>query len=452
MKIKNSTLRKTILSSLCVTAFVCAAFGQNKQFDNIGLRTTDNPTSIAARHDSGRYFWEMPALSDSPDNLLPAWTPAAAIPTTAALRYGFADSGDIFYIVGGLNGSFATSTALRQYNVLTNVWTNLAPVPASSEGASATYFNNKIYATQGTAGTGFYIYDITLNSWTTGPPVPAGPTDRYGAAMGSFNNKVFVVGGGSVAPSSADVRVYDIATGLWSAGTPIPSNYLFGGYVQSGQYLYCVGSYTTSAATNLTTTYRLDMTTAPGTWTTGPVFTPGRADFALAVFNNKLYAIGGDANGGGFFDSSTQVDQLDLTTFPAGTWVASPDNLPSARQANQAGFNSTVTGSKIWSTGGYNGAGITENLFRSTAPTAASVSVSGIVTDGKSGIARATVSITGTGGIVRTVKTNSFGYFQLDGIGAGQTYILSAAAKSYTFAPQVLTVNDSISDLEFTAQ
>jgi hypothetical protein len=44
-------------------------------------------------------------------------------------------------------------------------------------------------------------------------------------------------------------------------------------------------------------------------------------------------------------------------------WAASPPVLPSARQANQAGFT-TATG--IWSTGGYNGTALAEHLFRTS--------------------------------------------------------------------------------------
>jgi hypothetical protein len=94
---------------------------------------------------------------------------------------------------------------------------------------------------------------------------------------------------------------------------------------------------------------RLDMST--GTWTSGPAF--NRADFALAMSGSKLYAIGGDASGGGFFDSVATVSELDTSTWPAGAWSSSPNDLPSARQGNQAGFFSTGrVGGEIWSTGG----------------------------------------------------------------------------------------------------
>ena len=100
---------------------------------------------------------------------------------------------------------------------------------------------------------------------------------------------------------------------------------------------------------------RLDMSSAPGVWTTGPAFTAGRADFGLAydAGTNKLYALGGDLPGGGFFDSTNAVDELSVASWPAGSWMPSPPNLilPN-RQANQAGFYGS---GQIWSVGGLEG-------------------------------------------------------------------------------------------------
>ncbi len=125
-----------------------------------------------------------------------------------------------------------------------------------------------------------------------------------------------------------------------------------------------VGGYGPTSA-NSNVTMRLDMSN--NTWSTGPVFTPQRADFALAASGSKLFAIGGDATGGGFFDVSAQVDELETSTWPSGSWISSPPNLPSARQANSAGFFTTGrVGGEIWSTGGINSsfAFLTQHLFR----------------------------------------------------------------------------------------
>ena len=129
-----------------------------------------------------------------------------------------------------------------------------------------------------------------------------------------------------------------------------------------------IGSRGSTAANNSTVSMRLDMAT--NTWTTGPTWTPQRADFGLAAAGTKLFAIGGDVNGGpngGIGDPSTEVNELETSTWPAGTWIVSPDPLPSARQGNRAGFYSTGrAGGEIWSFAGFNinGFGLDEHLYR----------------------------------------------------------------------------------------
>ncbi len=88
-----------------------------------------------------------------------------------------------------------------------------------------------------------------------------------------------------------------------------------------------------------------------------------------------------------------------------------------------------------------------------TAPgaTAANVSVAGKVMTGKSGISRVIVTVTDAAGTIRTAKTNTFGYYRFEVLPAGQTYIFNASAKGYSFAPQVLTLNDSVENLDFAA-
>ncbi len=154
---------------------------------------------------------------------------------------------------------------------------------------------------------------------------------------------------------------------MWTAGTAAPDPFLLAAYHQEGQYLYLAGGWTGGGPTGLTTTRRLDMTSAPGVWSNGPTFTMGRSDFGLAYDpgTGKLYAMGGDAQGGGFFDSTNEVDEVDISAWPAGTWNLSPPNLPAPnRSANQAGF---FGNGSIWSTGGIDGSTFTflaDHLYR----------------------------------------------------------------------------------------
>jgi uncharacterized delta-60 repeat protein len=90
--------------------------------------------------------------------------------------------------------------------------------------------------------------------------------------------------------------------------------------------------------------------------------------------------------------------------------------------------------------------------YLAAAPTAATVSVSGQVlkTNGI-GISNATVKLTDSNGLPKTVRTNSFGYYRFEEVPVGETYLLEVRHKTFNFAPQIVTVNEDISDLNFIA-
>lgn len=88
------------------------------------------------------------------------------------------------------------------------------------------------------------------------------------------------------------------------------------------------------------------------------------------------------------------------------------------------------------------------------APTAANVSVGGrVLTSQGYGIRNARVTLTNSNGATRTAITSGFGYYRFDEVAVGQTYVVAVRSKRYRFASdtQVLSVNDEITDLIFTA-
>jgi hypothetical protein len=88
------------------------------------------------------------------------------------------------------------------------------------------------------------------------------------------------------------------------------------------------------------------------------------------------------------------------------------------------------------------------------APTAARVSVSGrALTNSGQGIARVTVALTDGAGQIRYATTNSFGFYQFDGVTAGAIYTLSVSSSKYQFAEpaRVLNITETVSDQNFIA-
>ena len=86
------------------------------------------------------------------------------------------------------------------------------------------------------------------------------------------------------------------------------------------------------------------------------------------------------------------------------------------------------------------------------APTAASVPVSGRVLVGKEGLANSVVTLTGEDGITHTAKTGSFGYYRFEMVEVGRTYTITVQSRRYLFASRIITINNEIDNLNFTAQ
>lgn len=278
-----------------------------------------------------------------------AWTPGASYPIAGGIvRYAHAqcpDQPDSFYVISGVSSGSVIANAYR-YDADTNLWTSLAPIPTGSEAPQATCYHGKIYVAGGNSTTDFFIYDIASNTWTAGPALPRG---FWGPVMGSYANKIFIAGG----QATNQVYIFDIAVNAWiGTGSPMPIAAFFPGYAQVGRYLYVVGGWgDSSPAQNITATQRYDMST--NTWTTGPAFTGARADFPLAATATRLYAMGGDTNGGSFFDATTLVEYLDHTSWPSGAWTDASDPLSSALTGHGGGFcTNAVNGGEVWSLGG----------------------------------------------------------------------------------------------------
>ncbi len=148
---------------------------------------------------------------------------------------------------------------------------------------------------------------------------------------------------------------------------------------------------------------------------------------------NKLTATDGAA--GDAFGSAVAVSG---DNFLVGAYLA---NVPTPFNKSENLFGTNQQGA------GY--------VFRGNAlaPNAASVQVGGqvLTADGR-GVSRARVILTDTNGESRTALTNSFGYFRFDEVEVGQTYVFSVRHKFYQFTPQVLTVMEEISELNFTAE
>lgn len=86
--------------------------------------------------------------------------------------------------------------------------------------------------------------------------------------------------------------------------------------------------------------------------------------------------------------------------------------------------------------------------------TSANVTVGGRAIDANGhGISKVTVSMDDGTGLGRTTLTNAFGYYSFEEVPVGRTYSVSVSSKRFQFVTptRIITVDDAVSGLDFTA-
>lgn len=142
------------------------------------------------------------------------------------------------YVHGGA-GSGGDSNALWVYDPITDNWTQLANGPAN-QGCTATEINGLMYLLTSDA-CNLWVYDPLSNNWTQLATLPGTPY-KYGASACTVGGKMYVYGGDSNDPPSADFWSYDPISDTWLKITEGPTEdgyrascvigdewYLFGG-------------------------------------------------------------------------------------------------------------------------------------------------------------------------------------------------------------------------------
>ncbi|MCY7345041.1 MAG: carboxypeptidase regulatory-like domain-containing protein, partial [Pyrinomonadaceae bacterium] len=302
--------------------------------------------------------------------------------------------------------------------------------------------------TDGTLDLGF---DPNANS---GVSVIAVQTDGKILAGGGFTT----IGG---QPRNNIARL-DATTGLADSFNPNPNNFVFSIAVQSDGKILAGGFFTNIGGQSRSLFARLSndtaaLSTLTVTKTTVTLTRNGSAaQFSRVTFEqstdngatytllgsatNSFAAPAGDAKGdNGFAPSAPQVAGYTLTGL----------NLPS-------GQNILIRARGFYRTGYQNGSETTEDKVQTAfllAPTAANIAIGGRVFAGKGrGLSNAFVVLTDMNGASRTAATNSFGYYRFDEVAAGETYILNVRSKRFRFAPQVVSVTEELTELNFFAE
>jgi N-acetylneuraminic acid mutarotase len=158
-----------------------------------------------------------------------SWTTMTPM-LTARGGFGVAVVDGKIYAIGGLNGNDLPVSINEEYNPQTNEWTSKTPMPTPRSGFAITVYQNKIYIIGGSVGYGYVgnneVYDPVSNTWETKTSMP---TPRADLSANLVNDKIYLIGGkkySSAAPFFNETNineVYDPANDSWSPKTPVPT-------------------------------------------------------------------------------------------------------------------------------------------------------------------------------------------------------------------------------------
>ncbi len=279
----------------------------------------------------------------------PAWTEKADMPRARSYHSTAVLNGKI-YVIGGQERTEAGTTVLAEMSVYdpgSDTWSTGTPLPEARSHHTSTVSDGKIYVIGGhvdeyaNLSANVWEYDPATDTWTSKTDAPGAMGEHSAVAAGGY---VFVF------PStSEDVYAYEVATDAWWAATASPVRYGAHAAAIVGNAVFLMGgAYRdwdpwAGYFTNYTSTcLGFDLTEPYGSenaWSYMASMPTARARLAMAVVDERIYAIGGyDA------EPSRAVEMYDPTT---NTWTEKfPLFLPTQDHA------AAVVNGKVYVIGG----------------------------------------------------------------------------------------------------
>jgi N-acetylneuraminic acid mutarotase len=263
-------------------------------------------------------------------------------------RLGVAVVNGKIYAIGGNAESGLVGTN-EEYDPATDTWTFKTPMPTPRGSFATAVYQNKIYCISGIGDIDEYagvilsgvneVYDPVTDTWETKAPMP---TPREWVQAKVVNGKMYLIGG---IPNGTLNEVYDPATDSWATKAPMPIG--AGGYASavvvdnkiydlpqiydSENDTWSVGTASPSGGAAVVTigVYALKRIYFVGesetqvydpendSWAFGATVPTSRSDFAVAVVNDRLYAIGGITVEFAGLSRHVETGEMYITTFYA---------------------------------------------------------------------------------------------------------------------------------------
>ena len=222
---------------------------------------------------------------------------AAPLPARSDAAYGETVHGGFLYVIGGGN-SGAPLSDVERYDPVLDAWVTLSPMPTARAGAVAAVIDDGIFVIGGRASasgpcsgpsmTTVEKYDIDTDTWTAVAPLP---NSRSDLAAVSHGGKIFVFGGctGTTPSVTNEVDMYDPQTNTWTTLAPMttPRASLVAGH--SGDLIYAIGGTDGVSALNVNEVYSI----SGNSWSSNTPMTTARQEAGVHSHGGRVYVVGG---------------------------------------------------------------------------------------------------------------------------------------------------------------
>ncbi|MBI3325471.1 MAG: galactose oxidase [Nitrospinae bacterium] len=239
------------------------------------------------------------------------------------------------YVVGGLRRNGSQADTVEVYDIATDRWQFVHPLPLPLDHVAVAAARGKLYVTggfQGAAAVDLTLeYDPVVDRWTPKAPMP---TRRGAPAAAVIAEKVYAVGGFRDGASVSDLARYDPDADRWETLPPLPTprDHLGAGAIKGR--LYAVGGRNQTSFT-LGSLEEFDPLTR--TWVPRVRMPTPRSGVAAAVVNDRLYVFGGEGNARSPQEVFQEVEAFDPG---ADQWQPMPP-MPTPRHGIGAAVQST---------------------------------------------------------------------------------------------------------------
>lgn len=251
------------------------------------------------------------------------------------------------YVLGGdtTGGGEATSTCLK-YNLITDTWEYIAPLPEPLRTNAAAILGDKIYTMGGfnarfpaPAVASFYEYDVNTNTWAQLPDLP--DPLFFAGAEGFEDSLIYILGGIQDNVFTEDLWrlhtvLYNANTRTFREATPMPEGTASFGHSLVGRSLFVQGGLkSTTENWNFTLKGDIDATDrASINWSF-------KSNYPLAVYAHYSYPISDDeiySGGGSTTTGFNSIANAYGFNIGANTYESEPD-LPYSQMAVYGGVN-----------------------------------------------------------------------------------------------------------------